>query len=116
MTTFVHFEITAADVEAIAGFYAEALGLVATPSPFLPGYALLGNAAGPLGAVMDRKFQSQSTIVWFGVEDIEASLAAIVAAGGRQAGDINAIPGQGRLAYASDPNGTIFGLKQAENR
>lgn len=116
MTSVVHFEITAANVGATAAFYTSALGLSAMPSPFIPGYTLLAGDQGPLGAVMDQKFQAQPVIIWFGVTDIEASLAKVKAAGGSQVGDINTIPNEGRVAYAADPNGTIFGLKQPERR
>lgn len=114
MTSLVHFEITATDPVATAGFYAQVLGMTSAPSPFVPNYLLLTGADGPMGAVMDNSYKDQKTIIWFGVTDLDATLAAIIRSGGAQAGDINSIPGQGRLVYASDPNGTIFGLKQAE--
>lgn len=114
MTRLVHVEITASDVPATAAFYAQVLEVGSEPSPFAPDYVMLGGPAGPIGAVMDRSYRSQAIIAWFSVDDLDAALKRVTSGGGRQAGDINTIPGQGRLVYASDPNGTIFGLKQPE--
>ena len=114
MTGIVHFEITADDVGAASAFYAQALELLSAPSPFLPGYTILSDQGQQIGAIMDRKYQPQPVIVWFAVDDLDAALIRIEAAGGKRAGEINAIPGEGKLVYASAPDGTIFGLKQPE--
>ncbi len=114
MTGIVHFEITADDVNAASAFYVQALGLSSSPSPFLPGYIILSEQAQAVGAVMDRKYQSQPVIIWFAVDDLDAALSRIEDAGGKQVGDINTIPGEGKVVYASAPNDTIFGLKQIE--
>lgn len=113
MARIVHVEITTDAVAGTAQFYANLFGLAAEPSPFLPDYTLLTGEDGPSTAIMARTYQDQKVIIWFEVEDIEAALAAVEAESGRRIGHVNTIPGQGRLAYAQDPNGTIFGLKQA---
>jgi len=113
MAKLVHVEMTAADVDGTAGFYAAALGIKANPSPFLPGYTTLDGESGPIAAIMSTQYQTQRVIAWFGVDDIEATLAAIEAAGGERAGAVNTIPGQGLVAYATDSNGVLFGLQQA---
>lgn len=111
MPKIVHFEMTSGDVDATARFYARVFGWTAEPSPFMPDYTLLGG--GPVtGAVMSDTYKDQKVIVWYEVDDIELALQTIVAAGGTQAGEINAIPTEGRLVYAADPGGTILGLKQ----
>ena len=46
------------------------------------------------------------------MENIDAALKAITAAEGRRLGEINAIPGQGKMVYADDIDGTVLGLKQ----
>jgi len=114
MARIVHFEITSADVGGTADFYARVLDWPAEPSPFVPDYTVLTGPDGTSGAVMSDRYQAQAVIAWFEVADIAAALAAVVAAGGAQAGDINRIPGQGRVVYATDPGGTVFGLKQPE--
>ncbi len=114
MTKLVHFELTSADAEMTAKFYSDILGWTAEPSPFVPDYQLLTGENGATGAVMSDRYQSQPAILWFEVPDIDLALTAIAGNGGKQAGEINTIPGQGRLVYASDPNGTLFGLKQPQ--
>ena len=46
------------------------------------------------------------------VEDIDATIAAVKAAGGNQVGEKNEIPGVGRMAYLADPSGIVFGAMQ----
>lgn len=112
MAKLVHFELTSTDPGATAAFYARVLGWKAAPSPFVPDYQLLTAPHGVSGAAMSSRYQPQPAILWFEVEDIEACLATVTAAGGKQAGNINTIPGEGMVVYVSDPNDTVFGLKQ----
>jgi predicted enzyme related to lactoylglutathione lyase len=114
MAKLVHVEITAADVPATADFYALVLGATSDPSPYAPNYTMLTSPQGPVGAVMDNSYKAQATIAWFEVDDLDAALERAKRAGGRQVGDVNDIPGQGRLAYVGDLNGTLFGLRQPE--
>lgn len=82
-------------------------------SAFVPNYHLLDPAdAGIPGAVMDRSYRSQPVILWFEVNDIDASIRAIVESGGVVAGGRNTIPGEGHVQYMADPEGNVFGLKQ----
>jgi predicted enzyme related to lactoylglutathione lyase len=71
-----------------------------------------GGAGGVSGAVMSRSNKDQTVILWFEVADLDASMDAILAAGGSVAGDRNEIPGEGQVQYAADPEGNIIGLKQ----
>jgi len=114
MGRITHFEITSDSPDAANQFYADAFGWNSEASPFLSGYHLTrtGQGAGIDGAVMSRDYQQQPVILWLEVSDIATSIAAVKAAGGSQAGDINEIPGRGLVAYVADPAGTLFGLKQ----
>ena len=47
-----------------------------------------------------------------GVEDIDATLKKILAAGGTVALDKMDVPTVGLLAYCKDPEGTLFGVPQ----
>lgn len=114
MPDIVHFEITSPDVEASAAFYADIFGWRIQPSPWVPDYVLLDGEGTTTGAVMADRYKSQAVILWHSVADLDATLKAILAAGGAQAGEINTIPGQGRVVYANDPKGVIFGLKQPQ--
>lgn len=112
MTRIAHFEITAKDVERTAQFYHQVFGWKTSPSQFIPGYVLLDLVDTDAGAVMDRSYQSQPTIIWFEVASIDATVGAIVAAGGRTINEKQSLPGIGELIYVADPEGTVFGLKQ----
>ncbi|MEO7222982.1 MAG: VOC family protein [Devosia sp.] len=112
MGKLIHFEITGTDSAALAEFYSQLFDFEAHPSPFLPGYHLLQSQIGIPGAVMDRSYKDQPVILWFEVDDLDAKVQAIVAAGGAIAGEKNTIPGEGRVQYVSDPQGNIAGLKE----
>lgn len=84
MTRIAHFEITARDVEGIARFYQRVFGWKTSPSQFVPGYVMLDLVDTEAGAVMDRSYQAQPTIIWFEVSSIEDTVANIVAAGGHK--------------------------------
>ena len=49
------------------------------------------------------------------VPDVEATLAALDAAGGTLALPRMAVPGVGWLAYVKDPDGNICGVMQADS-
>ncbi len=110
----IHVELTAADLEKTAAFYAEAFGWKAEPSPFIGGYLVAETGAGDGidGAIMSREYQQQPAIAWLQVDDLEATLDAVRTAGGAVAGEVQDLPGVGRLAYVRDPEGTLIGLRE----
>jgi predicted enzyme related to lactoylglutathione lyase len=114
MGRVIHFEITAADRDRTAGFYAKAFGWETTASPFATGYLLTATGVGDGidGAIMSRDHQTQPAILWIEVDDIDASVAAVTAAGGTTRGKFNDIPGAGRVGYVRDPDGMLLGLRQ----
>lgn len=110
----MHIEVTSTDPAAAAEFYARAFGWVSEPSPHLPGYltARTGSGTGIDAAIMDRRYQGQSTILWIAVDDIEVTLAAVEGAGGER-GELHDLPGVGRVGYVTAPDGVVIGVKQA---
>lgn len=113
MGRIIHVELTAKDTGRAAAFYAEAFGWRAEPSPFVDEYlvAETGSGDGIDGAIMSRTHQEQPAIVWLQVDDLDATLAAVLKAGGSTAGEVQEIPGVGRHVYVRDPEGTLLGLK-----
>jgi predicted enzyme related to lactoylglutathione lyase len=109
----IHVELTATDTARVAAFYAEAFGWQTESSPFVEEYlvATTGSGEGIDGAIMARTYQEQTTIAWLEVDDLDATLTAVREAGGSVAGDVQEIPGQGRVVYVRDPEGTLVGLK-----
>lgn len=55
-------------------------------------------------------------MIYFTATDGEATLAAIRAAGGQVLQDLAMIPGTGRFAIATDPQGAVFGLLEPQPR
>jgi len=55
------------------------------------------------------------TVNTMGVESVDAAVASIKAAGGTIAMEKMAVPGMGWVAYAMDPEGTLFGVFQMDN-
>jgi predicted enzyme related to lactoylglutathione lyase len=109
----IHIELTATDTARAAAFYAEAFGWQTEPSPFVDEYlvASTGTGDGIDGAIMARTYQKQTTIAWLQVDDLDATLTAVQKAGGSVAGEVQEIPGQGRVVYVHDPDGTLLGLR-----
>lgn len=114
MGTIIHLELTSASPEATADFYTRAFGWESTLSPHVPDYLVTrtGEGSGIDSAIMSDRSQTQSTILWIEVTDIVTAIAAVEAAGGSSAGDINDLPGEGRVCYVTDPDGVVIGLKQ----
>jgi predicted enzyme related to lactoylglutathione lyase len=118
MTRPVHFEILADDPKKIAAFYEAALGwsisvweggeegyLLATTGP--------DDVPGINGGIMARTFP-QAVINTAEVESLDDMLAKVEAAGGKMVHGPTDIPGVGRHAYCSDPEGNLFGLLQPQ--
>jgi uncharacterized protein len=114
MGRIIHVEITAADHDRAAEFYRSAFGWQTTAAPLPDGYLLAetGPGEGIDGAIMSSRYQSQPTIAWLAVDDLEATLAGVRGAGGQQVGDVQEIPGVGRLCYVRDTEGVLIGLRQ----
>jgi predicted enzyme related to lactoylglutathione lyase len=110
----IHVELTAAGLDGATEFYAKAFGWQLTPSPFADGYLIAetGSGDGIDGAIMTREYQQQPAIVWIQVDDLDATRAAVVAAGGVADQEPQEIPGIGRVAYVRDPEGVLLGLRQ----
>ena len=115
--TIVWNELTTSDLEASKAFYAETLGwtyeeittpagpytLARRPDQHRPVAGLIAWPSGETGA--DEWF------AYVAVTDIDATVVAVEAAGGR-AQPVFEVPGVGRFATVADPTGATFGLMQ----
>jgi predicted enzyme related to lactoylglutathione lyase len=110
----IHLELTADDLDLVSRFYIDAFGWRTEVSPYADGYLLAetGSGDGIDAAVMLRSYKTQPAIAWIQVDDLDAARAAVVKAGGAVEGEIQEIPGQGRLSYVRDPEGTLLGLRE----
>ena len=111
-----HFAINADDVPRARAFYEKVFGWAFTPwGP--PGFYQVKNAgAGLVGALQGRRDIENTAMpgmeLSFGVDDIEAVIAAIQANGGQVLMKPYVIEGVGRLIFFKDTEGNIAGAMQ----
>ncbi|PZQ64441.1 MAG: glyoxalase [Phenylobacterium zucineum] len=116
--TLRHFAINADDVSRARAFYETVFGWTFTPwGP--PGFYQVRDAGkGLLGALQERRQIGPQAMpgieLTFGVEDIDATIAAIQAHGGVVLMPPFHIEGVGRLTFFRDPEGNVAGAMQYE--
>ena len=117
----VHFEMNFADLEKAKEFYGKVFGW--TFSKFGPDeepYWL--TTTGPDGEpgingglMMRHPGMQAGTVNTMGVESVDAAVDSIKSAGGNIVLEKMAIPGMGWVAYATDLEGTMFGVFQMDS-
>jgi predicted enzyme related to lactoylglutathione lyase len=114
--SFIWYELLTKDPKAAKAFYDDVVGwnVDAEPAPGGMDYRMIvahdGNVGGVMGLNADM-LAGGAKPVWlgyFGVDDVDASVASIVAAGGQVHLPAFDIPGIGRLAMVTDPQGVPF--------
>lgn len=114
-----HFAINADDVPRARAFYEKVFGWSFTPwGP--PGFYQVKNAGqGLVGALQGRRKIEDNLMpgieLSFGVDDVEAVMAAVQANGGTVLMQPYVIEGVGKLIFFRDPEGNIAGAMQYEN-
>jgi predicted enzyme related to lactoylglutathione lyase len=101
--------LPAADLAAAKAFYTSMLGLEPYfDEPFYAGYDVGGFELGlwPAG---------EHASTYWGVDDLDAALARVVALGAVQRGDISEVGGGIRMADVESPTGDAFGLIENPN-
>ncbi len=118
MRRIVHWEVLSDDPQKTLDFYEKAFGwkseqwgeipywLVMTGPEGTPG--IDGGVAGPMDEFDQRVVNTIDT------DDIDASIAAVEAAGGTVVVPKSAMPMVGWLVYCADPTGIVFGLMQSD--
>lgn len=108
-------ELMTTDVEAAKAFYAATLGWSFNPMPMPEGtyyVVMLGEdlVGGMMQMTPDMPAGTPSHwFTYFAVSDIDVSVAALVAAGGKVIRPAWDIPEIGRIAIVQDPTGTAMG-------
>jgi predicted enzyme related to lactoylglutathione lyase len=116
MNELSHFAINADDVPASRAFYEKVFGWRFTPfGP--PDFYRIQTPAGPGGALQKRRelVKGQPTIGFectVAVADVDATAAAVTAAGGRIVMPRTTIAGVGHLIFFLDPGGNVVGAIQ----
>ncbi len=113
----VHIEISGTDPKASASFYEKIFGWKIEYDPKFD-YSMFDVHPGPGGGfvkVDGEMYKTGDVLVYIGVEDIPATLAAIEAAGGKSLVPKTEIPGMGWFAIFLDPAGTRMALYTSMN-
>lgn len=112
---YIWYELMTADPDAAKAFYDSVVGwsIEGQPQGEMD-YRMItvggDNAGGVLrlSADMIANGAKSTWLGYIGVDDVDASVAATVAAGGKVHMPANDIPGVGRIAMVSDPQGAPF--------
>lgn len=119
MARVVHFEIPVDNPDRALDFYGKLFGWQFQKFPGPQDYWVVttGPAEQPgiNGGIMRRpKGPAAATVNTVQVDDLDASVRAAEANGGKNVVPRMAIPGVGYLAYCADPEGNVFGIMQAD--
>lgn len=114
--SFIWYELVTKDAAKAKAFYDSVCGwnIDAEPAPGGMDYRMINAADGQAGGVMQLNadmIAGGARPVWLGylgVDDVDASVAAVVAAGGLVHLPAFDIPDVGRLAMVTDPQGVPF--------
>ena len=114
--SFIWYELMTKDAKAAKAFYDSVVGwnIDAEPAPGGMDYRMINAPDGQAGGVMQLSadmIAGGAQPVWlgyFGVDDVDASVAAIVADGGQVHLPPFDVPDVGRIAMVTDPQGIPF--------
>lgn len=114
MSTIVHFDVPAENIDRAKKFYTELLGWKFESWPGME-YNLitttnLEGVPGVGGGMGKRVDPSQRMVNYFGVKSIDAAIQQVKNLGGRMLSDKMAVPTMGYLANCVDTEGNTFGL------
>lgn len=119
MGRLVRLELPADDPDRAIAFYRGAFGwTVKKGNGASQDYWLVaaGDSSPGIGAIMRRSQPGQTTVNTITVEDVDAAVDRVIAAGGSLILPRTTIPGVGYFVYCQDTEGTTFGLMQPDAR
>ncbi len=112
---FIWYELMTSDADSAAGFYGNVVGWRTRDAESGPGsYRIFSSPHGEVGGLFILAGEAAASgmrpawVGYLGVDDVDASVAQILAAGGSQHMPPTDIPGVGRLAMMADPQGVAF--------
>ncbi|HDR72425.1 MAG TPA: VOC family protein [Methanoculleus sp.] len=115
MATVVHFDVPADDPQRAKEFYQNLFGWKFTRFEGMEEFYLVETTAldgspGTGGGLGRRGAPDQRIMNYFGVADLDASIARVESLGGTITMPKTAVPGFGSLAICMDTEGNPFGL------
>jgi predicted enzyme related to lactoylglutathione lyase len=118
MARVVHFEFNVADPERAEAFFTQVFGWKVSKWDGAEDYWLVSTGgdgeAGIDGAIMRSRDGAPRTVNTVQVDSVDDAAAKVSGAGGQVVVPKMAVSGVGWLAYATDPNGLIFGIHQPD--
>ena len=110
----IHFELPADDPSRAIRFYEQAFGWSFEKWEGPMPYWMIKTGEGPGidGGLTPRQPGLAGSNTVLGVDSIDSAVASVVAAGGRIVFPKQAVPTVGWTAYATDSEGTLFGMMQ----
>jgi uncharacterized protein len=118
MSRVIHFEIPAAEPDRAAAFYGKVFGwkFDKWPGPMEYWMVTTGKESQPgiNGGMMRKPGGIASTTNTIGVDSVDAAVAAVLKAGGKNTMPKTPIPTVGYFAYCEDTEGNVFGVMQAD--
>lgn len=113
------YELGTSDLDKAAAFYGAILGWTVVDAG-MEGFdyrlARIGDSmvAGMMSNAGQEGAPPPNWLIYFAVDDCDKAAADITAAGGNVLKPAADIPGTGRFAVVSDPQGTVFGILQPD--
>lgn len=118
MGRIVHFEIPFTNAALIRNFYTNVFHWRFTKWEGPEDYWLIttgkDDEPGINGGMIATMGEMKGMINTVDVDNLDQVFAAVMANGGTEVMPKSAVPGVGWLAYAKDPEGTVFGMMQAD--
>ncbi len=106
----VHFEITGKDAKKLQGFYGGLFGWhIDASNPMNYGIVDTHGEGGIGGGIGSAEGQNQVTF-YVQVDDVQAYLSKIEAAGGKTIVPVTEVPDMVTFALFADPEGNVVGL------
>ena len=118
MSRVIHFEIPATEPDRAAAFYGKAFGWKFDKWPGPMEYWMVTTGkdgeVGINGGMMRKPGGIASTTNTIGVDSVDAAVAAVLKAGGKNIMPKTPIPTVGYFAYCEDTEGNVFGVMQSD--
>jgi predicted enzyme related to lactoylglutathione lyase len=108
-----HFEIRAEDAERAHGFWSSLFGWEFNASPGEIPYLMTDTGNGVTAGLYRSEAAERGLVVYFNVDDLEASLDRVRSLGGI-VNDKGPVPEIGWYAHCTDTEGNRFGLFQQD--
>ena len=108
--SFIWYELLTSDTESASRFYADVLGWQSTPADGeIAGYRILTHGKDGVGGMMQAPDGVRpGWLGYIGVDDVDAAVAGITAAGGSLQMPARDLANVDRIAMVADPQGAPF--------